>query len=183
MKLLIIISLLCSFSAKVFAHAGSHGNNECLVKVGKTELRLNGYQFKGSNPDRHYCHHFPHLERIIIKVDSISADLSKMAIELQLLKRQSWIGLLLNDDTAFSVIKKMPVQHFSQQVVSISSDIKEMDVYAINLRLIDASGIATDQRFLFLVGFPFAQIMVTIAGLLLLLIIFISLRRIRSKRY
>ena len=182
MKLLIIISLLCSFSTEVFAHAGSHGNNECLVKVGKTELRLNGYQFKGSNPDRHYCRHFPRLERIIVKVDSISADLSKMAIELQILKRQSWLGLLLNDDTAFSVIKKMPVQYFSQQVVSISSDIKEIDVYAINLHLIDANGIATDQRFLFLVGFPFAQIMVAIAGLLLLLIIFISLKRLIPKR-
>ncbi len=183
LKLLFIICPILLFSSAIFAHAGSHGNDECLVKVGKTELRLNGYQFKGANPDRHYCRYFPHLGHIIIKVDSISADLSKMAIELQLLKRQSWLGLLLNSDDAFSVIKQQNRQYFSRQVVSFANDIEEMDVYALSLRLIDGNGMTSEQRFLFLVGFPFAQIMVSIAGLLLLFIIFISIRRLIAKRH
>jgi hypothetical protein len=182
LKLLFFIVLFLLISVSVFAHAGPHGNDECIVKVGDTELRLNGYQFKGSNPDRHYCRHFPHLERIIIKVDSLSADLTKKSIELQLLKRQSWLGLVLNSDDAFKQIKQSPAQHFSQQVVSIDREITERDVYAVNLRLISADGSIAEQRFIFVVGIPFAQIMVVIAGLLFILIILIALKPLWSKR-
>ena len=170
------------FSELSHAHAGPHGNDECIVTVGNVELRLNGYQFKGSNPDRHYCRHFPHLGQTIIKIDSVSTDLSEFGIELQLLKRNSWLGLISNTDDAFSVIKQQPLQYFSRQVVSIDSDIQSIDVYMIKLRLHAPDGTITEQQFMFVVGFPFAQIMVGIAVILLLLIGFVSLRQLITKR-
>ncbi len=182
LKPLVIVSLMMLLSSAVYAHAGPHGNDECLVHVGDTDLRLSGYQFKGTNPDRHYCRHFPHLTRIIIKIDSLTADLSKKSIQLQLLKRQSWLGLLFNSDNAFSVIKQQGIQSFSNQVVSIDAEIEDIDIYAIKLRLIDGNGAFTEQRFVFLVGVPFAQIMVSISGLLLMLLVFIVMKQSRSKR-
>lgn len=182
LKIVFIITAALFFSEIALAHAGPHGNDECTVKVGNTELRLNGYQFKGSNPDRHYCRHFPHLGQTIIKIDSVSTDLSGSAIELQLLKRNSWLGLVLNSDDAFSVIKQQPLQYFSRQVVSIDSDIPSLDVYMIKLRLHTSDGKITEQSFMFVVGFPFAQIMVGIAVLLLLFIGFVFLRQLITKR-
>ena len=181
-KVAFIIVVTLFFSEFALAHAGPHGNDECTVTVGDTELRLNGYQFKGSNPDRHYCRHFPHLGQTIIKIDSVSTDLSGSAIELQLLKRNSWLGLILNTDDAFSVIKRQPLQYFSRQVVSIDSDIQSIDIYMIRLRLHAPGGTITEQQFMFVVGFPFAQIMVGIAVILLLLIGFVSLRQLITKR-
>ncbi len=181
-KTVFIIAATLFFSEFALAHAGPHGNDECTVTVGDTELRLNGYQFKGSNPDRHYCRHFPHLGQTIIKIDSVSTDLSEFAIELQLLKRNSWLGLISNADDAFSVIKQQPFQYFSRQVVSIDSDIQSIDVYMIKLRLHALDGTITEQQFMFVVGFPFAQIMVGIAVILLLLIGFVSLRQLIAKR-
>ena len=182
LKIVFIIAAALFFSEFALAHAGPHGNDECTITVANTELRLNGYQFKGSNPDRHYCRHFPHLGQTIIKIDSVSTDLSEFAIELQLLKRNSWLGLVLNADDAFSVIKQQPLQYFSRQVVSIDSDIQSIDVYMINLRLHAPDGTITEQQFMFVVGFPFAQIMVGIAVILLLLIGFVSLRQLIAKR-
>ena len=182
LKTAFIIAAALFFSEVSHAHAGPHGNDECTVTVANTELRFNGYQFKGSNPDRHYCRHFPHLGQTIIKIDSVSADLSGFAIELQLLKRNSWLGLISNTDDAFSVIKQRPLQYFSRQVVSIDSDIQSIDVYMIKLRLHAPDGTITEQQFMFVVGFPFAQIMVGIAVILLLLIGFVSLRQLIAKR-
>jgi len=164
------------------SHDGPHGNDECTLLVGETEIRFNGYQFKGSQADRHYCRHFPFLGQTIIKIDSITADLGRMGIELQVLKRNSWIGLLMNADDAFSVIKQQEIQYFSQQVVSIDTDIQERDVYAIKMRLHGANGEVTEQQFVFLVGFPFAQIMVAIAVLLLLALAFIVITQWITKR-
>jgi len=182
LKIVFIMTAVLLFSEVSRAHAGPHGNDECIVSVGNMELRLNGYQFKGSNPDRHYCRHFPHLGQTIIKIDSVSTDLSGYAIELQLLKRNSWLGLILNTDDAFSVIKQQPLQHFSRQVVSIDNDIQSIDVYMIKLRLHASDGMSTEQQFIFVVGFPFAQIMVGIAVILLLLIGLVSLRQLITKR-
>ena len=181
LKIVFIMAAALFFSEVSYAHAGPHGNDECIVTVGDTELRLNGYQFKGSNPDRHYCRHFPRLGQTIIKIDSVSTDLSGSAIELQLLKRNSWLGLISNADDAFSVIKQQPLQYFSRQVVSIDSDIQSIDVYMIKLRLHAPDGTITEQQFMFVVGFPFAQIMVAIAVILLLLIAFVSLRQLITK--
>ena len=181
LKIVFIMAAALFFSEVSYAHAGPHGNDECIVTVGDTELRLNGYQFKGSNPDRHYCRHFPYLGQTIIKIDSVSTDLSGSAIELQLLKRNSWLGLISNADDAFSVIKQQPLQYFSRQVVSIDSDIQSIDVYMIKLRLHAPDGTITEQQFMFVVGFPFAQIMVAIAVILLLLIAFVSLRQLITK--
>ena len=182
LKVVFIMTAVLLFSEVSQAHAGPHGNDECTVSVGNMELRLNGYQFKGSNPDRHYCRHFPHLGQTIIKIDSVSTDLSGYTIELQLLKRNSWLGLILNIDDAFSVIKQQPLQYFSRQVVSIDSDIQLIDIYMIRLRLHAPGGTITEQQLMFVVGFPFAQIMVGIAVILLLLIGFVSLRQLIAKR-
>ncbi len=182
MKFIAMTCWILFFPNSIFAHAGPHGNNECLVAVGEIELRLNGYQFQGSKPDRHYCRHFPYLGETIIKIDSISADLSGMAIELQIVKRDSWIGLILNADDAFSVVKQKPLQYFSgplkKGVVSIDTDIQSRDIYALKLRLRSAEGQITEQQFMFLVGVPFAQVMVAIAVLLLLFIFVIFLRQL-----
>ncbi len=178
----LFMSLVLVTSNTVYAHAGPHGNDECTVEVGETELRLSGYQFKGRHPDRHYCRHYPYLGRTIIKIDSLTSDLSQMGVELRLLKRHSWLGLIFGADDAFSVIKQQPVQFFARQVVSIESNIQSRDLYAIQLRLKAENGDITEQQFLFMVGFPFAQIMVAIAILLLLFIVFIFFRQWRSKR-
>ena len=167
-------------SETVSAHAGVHGNDECIVSVGKVELRLNGYQFQGKKPDRHYCRYYPFLGQTIIKIDSVSSDLSDMAIELQLLKRNSWSELFFNPDNAFSIIKRLPAQSFSKQVVSIDSDIQSLDIYAIKLHLILADGKIAEQQFLFVVGFPFVHVMLGIAVLLLLIVIFVFLNQIRK---
>jgi len=179
-KLIIIICLVLLQSGAASAHVGSHGDDECTVKVGEIELRLNGYQFKGSNPDRHYCRHYPHLGQTIIRIDSVTADLKSIAVELQLLKRKSWLGLILNEDDAFSVIKHLPIQYFSKQVVSIASDIQQRDIYAVKLRLHTADGEIVEQQFMFFVGVPFAQVLVAISILLLLIISFIFLKELRK---
>lgn len=183
-KSFFITCLILFFSQSAYPHSGSHGNNECIFKLADTDLRLSGYQFKGGDPDRHYCRHFPHFGQTIIKIDSISSDLSQVAVELQLLKRNSWTGLLLNNDDAFSVIKTRPLQYFSgslsKGVVSIDADIQELDIFALNIRLHNGENII-EEKFLFVVGFPFAQIMVGISVLLLFLLTFIVLRQKRSK--
>lgn len=180
LKEIFISCLLLLLSGNAFAHAGPHGNDECAVSLGSTELRINGYQFKGRNPDKHYCRHYPHLGQIILKIDSVSSDLSAMAVELQLLKRNSWLGLILNADDAYSVIKQQPIQYFSRQVVSIASDIQERDIYAVKLRLHTANGEIIEQRFMFFVGVPFVQVLVGISVMLLLLISVIFLQQLKK---
>ena len=180
LKVLSISCFMLFFSVTALAHEGSHGNDDCRVSVGNIDLRLNGYQFKGKNPDKHYCRHYPHLGQTIIKIDSEKFDLTDMGLELQLLKRNSWKGLFLNDKDAFSVIKSMPVQYFSKQVVSMSSDIQDRDIYAIKLRLHAADGKITEQQFAFFVGVPFALVLVGISVLLLIFISIIFLRQLKK---
>jgi len=180
LKVLFISLFVLFFSGLVQAHEGSHGNDECLISEGDVELRLNGYQFKGRNPDKHYCRHYPHLGQTIIKIDSATTDLTAMGIELQLLKRNSWKGLLLNSADAYSVIKEMPIQYFSKQVVSIEKDIQERDIYALRLRLHAADGSITEQQFAFFVGVPFALVLVVISVLLLIFISVVFLLQLRK---
>lgn len=175
--LLLLMSLLPTI---VLSHAGSHGNDECSVKVGETSLRLNGYQFHGKFPDKHYCRHYPRLGKTIIKVDSTKNDLSGMKVELELLKLTSWTKLILQKEGAFSAIKQRPLQAFSEQVVSISSDLKETNIYALKLKLYAKDGKTQEQQFFFIAGLPFAQIMVGIALILLLLISFIFLKQVKQ---
>ena len=170
---LILLPFLLLSSNSLFAHAGPHGNDECLINMGGFEIRLNGYQFQGKFPDKHYCRHFPYLGQTIIKLDSITSDLTDVSIELQLLQRQSWLGLLLQHEDAFSLIKQRPKQSFSKQVVAISADLKTLDLYAIKLKLHHKQGQILEQRFLFIAGLPFTKIMVGIAFILLLFIIII----------
>ncbi len=181
-KLIIITCLSLVLPELVFAHTGKHGNDECMVLIGDVELRLNGYQFQGRNPDKHYCRHFPRLGETIIKIDSITSDLTGKGIEIQLLKRNSWLELVFNSDNAYTVIKQQPIQYFSKQVVSIDADIQERDVYAIKLRLHAANGKVTEQQFTFLVGAPIAQVMVAISVVLLIVIVIIFLRQWIAKR-
>jgi len=181
LKVLCFSFFMMFFSGMVLAHEGSHGNDECLLSVGENaELRLNGYQFKGRNPDKHYCRHYPHLGQTIIKIDSSSTDLTGMAVELQLLKRNSWTGLLLNSEDAYSVVKEMPIQYFSKQVVSIDSDIQDRDIYALKLKLHAVDGSITEQQFGFFVGVPFALVLVVISVLLLIFISVIFLIQLRK---
>lgn len=180
LKVLWFSCLMVFFSGTVLAHDGAHGNDECFMKVGNIELRLNGYQFKGRNPDKHYCRHYPHLGQTIIKIDSTTTDLTGMGVELILLKRNAWAELVLNTDNAFSVIKQLPVQYFSKQVVSIDSDIQSRDIYAIKVRLHTVDGKITEQQFTFFVGVPFAQVLVGISVLLLIVISVIFLLQLRK---
>lgn len=181
LKVLTLSYLILFLSTEVFAHGGSHGNDDCLITVDNVELRLNGYQFKGKGKsDKHYCRQYPYLGKIILKFDSVKADLTGMGLELQLLKRKSWVGLLLNNKDAFSVIKTLPVQQFSSQVVSINSDIQTRDVYALNLRLHRADGTVKERLFTFFVGIPFAMILVIISLLLLLFISVIFLKQLKK---
>lgn len=182
LKLLSIISFFIFFSGTLYAHAGPHGNDECIVKIGKVEIRLNGYQFQGKFPDKHYCRHFPNLGQTIIKVDSITSDLSGQSVELQLLKRNSWLGLILQKEDAFSVIKQVPLQSFSDQVVSINSDLKSLDIYALKLKLHAKNGAITEQQFMFIAGLPFTKIMVVIALILLLVIIFMFFKSFKRQQ-
>ncbi len=168
------------FSTTLLAHQGSHGNNECLVSIDDIDLRVSGYQFKGSNPDKHYCRNFPHLGQTIIKFDSITTDLSGMGLEIWLLKRQSWLALISFSDNAFTVVKQLPIQYFSKQVVSIESDIQTRDIYALKLRLHGVDGKITEQQFDFFVGVPFALVLVGISVLLLLFISFIFIKQLRK---
>lgn len=179
-NLVYISFVILFFSEITFAHEGSHGNDECILTVNKMELRLNGYQFKGRNPNKHYCRHYPHLGQTIIKVDSSTTDLTGMGVELQLLKRNSWTNLISDTDKAFITIKKMPIQYFSKQVVSIENNFQSRDLYAIKVRLHKNDGKVSEQQFFFFVGIPFAQVLVTIAVLLLLFISFIFLIQLKK---
>ncbi|MCK5830023.1 MAG: hypothetical protein KAH20_06935 [Methylococcales bacterium] len=177
LKLLLILCFTTVFSDTLYAHAGSHGNDECIVNVGKFEIRLNGYQFQGKFPDKHYCRHFPYLGQTIIKVDSVTTDLSELSVELQLLKRNSWLGLVFQKANAFSVIKQRSLQSFSNQVISISGDLQSLDIYAVHLKLHAKNGTITEQKFMFIAGLPFTKIMVGIATILLLFIVFIFIKQ------
>jgi len=180
LKVLYLSLLMVFFSGSISAHEGSHGNDECLVGVGEVELRLNGYQFKGRDPDKHYCRHYPHLGQTIIKIDSSSTDLTGMGIELQLLQRNSWMGLLLNSEDAYTVVKTVPIQYFSKQVVSIDSDIQSRDIYALKIRLHALDGSVTEEQFGFFVGVPFALVLVGISVLLLIFISVVFLQQLRK---
>ncbi|MCF6202798.1 MAG: hypothetical protein L3J59_03885 [Methylococcaceae bacterium] len=187
MRTSIIVYFIVLFSALFFSntalpHAGSHGNDECIINVDGFNIRLNGYQFQGKFPEKHYCRHFPYLGKTIIKVDSNTEDLNGMAVELQLLKRNSWLGILLQNKDAFSIIKHKQLQFFSNQVVSISADLKDLDFYAIKLKLHNKNNKVTEQQFMFIAGLPFTKIMVGIAVILLLFIIFIFFRQLKTKQ-
>ncbi len=181
LKVIFIQSLLLFFVTTAFAHDGSHGNDECLVSIGDVELRLTGYQFKGRDPDKHYCRHYPHLGQTIIKLDSTSTDLTGMGVEISLLKRNSWLGLLIKSDDAYTVVKQLPIQYFAKQVVSIEADIQSRDIHAIKLRLHAVDGTITEQQFAFFVGVPFALVLVAISVLLLLFISFVFLKQLRKE--
>ncbi len=180
LSVILIIGFMLMFPVLSKAHQGSHGNDDCLLEVEGVELRINGYQFKGSNPDKHYCRHYPHLGRTIIKVDSIKTDLTAMAVEMQLFKRNSWKGLLLNEEDAYTLVKQTPKQYFSEQVVSLDADIQNRDIYALKLRLYDANGKLTEEQFRFFIGVPFAQVLVGIAVCLLIFISIIFLVQLKK---
>jgi len=180
LKVFYLSFLIVFFSGAISAHEGSHGNDECLLSVGEVELRINGYQFKGRDPDKHYCRHYPHLGQTVIKVDSSSTDLTGMGIELQLLQRNSWMGLLLNSDDAYTVVKQVPIQYFSKQVVSIDSDIQSRDIHAIKIRLHAVDGSITETQFGFFVGVPFALVLVGVSVLLLIFISVVFLQQLRK---
>ncbi len=180
LKLILVIGCMLVFPVLTMAHDGSHGNDDCLLAVEGVELRINGYQFKGSNPDKHYCRHYPHLGRTIIKVDSIKTDLTGMAVEMQLFKRQSWTDFLLNKDGAYTLVKQIPKQYFSEQVVSLDADIQDRDIYALKLRLYDVNGKLTEEQFRFFIGVPFAQVLVGIAVCLLIFITIIFLVQLKK---
>lgn len=180
LKVIFIQSLILFFSATAFAHEGSHGNDECLISIGDVDIRLNGYQFKGRDPDKHYCRHYPHLGQTIIKLDSTTTDLTGMGVEILLLKRNSWVDLLSFSDNAYSIVKQLPIQYFDKQVVSIEEDIQSRDIYAIKLRLHAVDGTITEQQFAFFVGVPFALVLVVISVLLLVFISFVFLKQLRK---
>jgi len=180
LKVIVIYVFTMFFSTVAISHEGSHGNEECFITVGDIELRLNGYQFKGRNPDKHYCRHFPHLGQTIIKLDSTTTDLTGMGVEILLLKRNSWLDLLSFSDNAYSVVKQLPIQYFSKKVVSIQDDIQSRDIYAIKLRLHAVDGTITEQQFGFFIGVPFVVVLVGISVFLLLFISFIFLNQLRK---
>ncbi len=180
LQVILLIGFMLIFPVLSKAHEGPHGNDECLVSVGEVELRVNGYQFKGSNPDKHYCRHYPHLGRTIIKVDSTTTDLTGMAVEMELLKRNSWAGMLFNKEDAYTLVKQIPKQYFSEKVVSLDADIQDRDIYALKLRLYDVNGKLTEEQFRFFIGVPFAQVLVGIAVCLLIFITIIFLMQLKK---
>lgn len=170
------------FPLQSFSHAGSHGNDDCLISIGNFHLRMNGYQFQGKRPDRHYCRYFPYLGQTILKLDTTHHDLSKFGVDLQLLKRTRWLALLFNPDQAFEVIKQKPLQNFSQQVVSIDTEIKSLDLYALHIKLHHPNGRMSQQLFLFAAGLPLIPILLGIATLLLILLGTLMIFRFNNKR-
>lgn len=179
-KKILIISAMFFLLNTVHAHSGAHGNDECLISVGNIQLRLNGYQFQGKKPDRHYCRYFPFLGQTIFKIDSISADLRDMSIELQLLQRKSWSDLLFNSEEAFFMIKQLPSQSFSNQVVALESELQTIDFYALKLLLKLADGSIVKKQFIFVAGIPFVHILLGIAVMLLLVVVVVFLNKLRK---
>jgi hypothetical protein len=161
----------------VLAHAGVDHNNSCFLTVGDTRLRISGYQFQPELEGKHFCHFFPELGQIVLAVEPMAEGLEKTVVTLELASLTSW----LNPANAFTVIKKQSEQLLGTGLASISQTIGQRGIYRLTVTLQDASGNRQQQRFVFMAGFPVTKILVMIAGLLVLVIVFVVVRDFNKK--
>lgn len=154
-----------------FAHAGVDHNNSCFLTVGDIRLRISGYQFQPELEGKHFCHFFPELGQIVLAVEPMTQSQERTLVTLELAALTS----RLNPANAFTVIKQHG-QLLETGLASISQTIGQRGIYRLTVTLQDASGNLQQQRFLFMVGFPVTKILVMIAGLLVLVIGFVTVR-------
>lgn len=155
-----------------FSHAGVDHNKSCFLTVGDIRLRISGYQFQPELEGKHFCHFFPELGQIVLAVEPMAASQEKTLVTLELAALTSWP----NPANAFTVIKQQPEQLLEAGLASISQTIGQRGIYRLIVTLQDTSGNLQQQRFLFMVGFPVTKILVMIAGLLVLVIGFVTVR-------
>lgn len=179
---LIAMTAFMLFSSPAFSHAGPHENQNCFITVSENTLRFSGYQFQGQHPEHIYCRIFPELGEIIIKIETVNADLTDKKIALQLLKLNSWSNWLFHSEKAFSSLKRTPLRNFSNGVNMLQADIGQRGIYALQVELQAENKVSITQTFLFLAGIPVTEILVLFSGGILLLLTFITIRTLYSNR-
>ncbi len=169
---LIASAILClTGTVSAHAHTGPHNNPRCFIQTDSVQLRLNGFQFQGRHPGKHYCHFFPLLGDVLISIDSMQ-DSGNKKISLQWLQFSRLSGLLSGSSAnLLEVVHTTPWKPLGKTVNSIEQSIGNRGLYALNIRLKDADNKIHQQRFYILVGFPVTLILVIIAFILLLFII------------
>lgn len=164
-------------NAPVQAHIGPHESEECFIDIEDIRLRFNGYQFHGPHPDKLYCHYFPELGDIIIKIDALQS-LHSQDIALEWLEMND-VTQLLAGEPFFRSSKSDGWQPFANNLHSLRNNVTRRGVYGIRVRLQDEQGAIRQRHHYFLVGFPVMQILLSLAGLLLLVIAFFFIKQLR----
>jgi hypothetical protein len=167
-RLLMALWLSAVLSGQAVAHVGEHHSQNCFAEVGGIKLRLSGYQFQPGLENEHFCRIFPELGQIIIALEPLEEGQEDKLIALELLELSSWTDGLLNNGTAFTVIKQQPAKPFGDGLISIQQTIRQRGIYGLDMTIQDETGQLQHQRFLFLVGIPVKKILAALAGLVLL---------------
>lgn len=176
---LLFLLAISLFNTPAQAHLGPHESKDCFIDIEELRLRFNGYQFQSQHPDKHYCRYFPELGDVIIKIDALQ-ELDNQEIALEWLEMGD-LTRLLSSDPLFLRSKDSGWRNFSGQLQSLRNNVTQRGVYGIKIRLKDENGVILQRHHYFLVGFPVMYILLSIAGLLLLLISYFFIKQLRHK--
>lgn len=174
LSILLGFLIICSLPAQ--AHLGPHESKDCFIDFEEFRLRFNGYQFHGPHPDKHYCRYFPELGDIIIKIDALQT-LDHQVIALEWLEMNT-LGEIMAGQPLLRSTLYIPWKPFANNLHSLRNNVTKRGVYGLTVKLKNQNGAIRQRHHYFLAGIPVMRILLSAAGLLLLLIVFAIFRRL-----
>jgi hypothetical protein len=163
------------YSHNAYAHAGPH-EGDCEITVGEEKFRLSGYQLQSKLPERHYCRVYPALGKLLLQLEFINPKTKYTQIELKL--SAASFGDALNANSLFNrVISKKLIPINNAGKILLETEIQEVALHSLEIKLIQADGTYQRNQFMFLVGVPVAKILIGFSVLLLLVLLFTSIKQ------
>lgn len=170
---LICLLLPVAHTQTASAHAGVDHNNSCFIEIADTRLRISGYQFETALEGKHFCHFFPELGQIALTIEPMQSVEDNSQIHLELAQITSWL-----EPNSVRLIKQQPAQEIKTGAMSISAMINQRGLYQLNTTL-ERNSVKIRHSFIFMVGVPITKIMISIAGLLILVLVYFGLTRLK----
>lgn len=181
MLLGLVIGLYLAASESCFAHVGQHQSDACFIKIGNSQLELNGYQFEDDLAGKYFCHIFPGLGQTVWAIDTLSDNPEAMKVSLVLSHLTDWPALAGAPGQALTVLEQAPPQVLGANLVSVEHVLTATGVYTLDIELQVDDGVVQRCRFWFLAGVPVTKLLIYLASGLLGLIIGVGVYRWRFK--
>lgn len=160
-----------------FTHVGQHQSDACFIKMGDSQLELNGYQFEKDLAGKYFCHFFPGLGQTVWAIDTLSDNPETMKVSLALKQLVDWTALAGVPEKAFVILEQAPPEVLGANLVSVEHVLTARGVYVLDIGLQVNDGAVQRHRFWFLAGVPVTKLMVFLAFGLLGLIMLVALYR------